>query len=169
MIHGGSDRAVLSEAPLGRRRDTEVPIQSGGPGGIRTLGALVRHAPLAKVCFRPLSHRSSEFASRGGRLHTAGEIRQPSRGGNLAVFRRLELSGGAMALCRHALALAARPLFGHLLFAFRGREEGKVRANEPSEIGRKGGFDAVRGGFRADRGLRSLESTGRWNAVGHWE
>lgn len=41
------------EAPGVRSND-----KSGGPGGIRTLGTLLRYVPLAKECFRPLSHRS---------------------------------------------------------------------------------------------------------------
>ena len=52
---------------------------SSGPGGIRTLGTLVRYAPLAKVCFRPLSHRSSELASRGGCTQPRRFVNHPAK------------------------------------------------------------------------------------------
>jgi hypothetical protein len=48
------------------RRSTsnaERPIRLG-EGGIRTLGALLRHGALAKRCFRPLSHLTKEIQVR---------------------------------------------------------------------------------------------------------
>src|SRR5690606_14052510 len=37
---------------------------SGGTGGIRTLGSLLGYVPLARECFRPLSHRSGKRVGR---------------------------------------------------------------------------------------------------------
>ena len=75
------------------RRQLTHLYSSGGPGGIRTLGTLVRYAPLAKVCFRPLSHRSSELASRGGCTQPAEVVNRPEREMSLN-FRAQGSTGG---------------------------------------------------------------------------
>ena len=41
-----------------QRRKISLDEPDGGTGGIRTLGSLLDYAPLARECFRPLSHRS---------------------------------------------------------------------------------------------------------------
>jgi hypothetical protein len=98
-------RRWKSSARRAREEKQVISKNAGGPGGIRTLGTLVRYAPLAKVCFRPLSHRSSELASRGGCTqprrfvnHPAKEIWQfftglksPARPWRYAVMRLLLL------------------------------------------------------------------------------
>ena len=102
------------------------------------------------------------------RLHTAAKVRQPSREGNLAVFRRLEITPQAVALCGHAHALAPRSGPSRFVLAFRGREEGGTQGDQQAETGRAGRLDALRREFRADRGLRALACSGRGNVVRHW-
>ena len=79
-------RSRFEERPLERFQSSignqQSKIGGGGPGGIRTLGTLLKYAPLAKVCFRPLSHRSMETRV-ARRLNTAADSRQPSWRGNL--------------------------------------------------------------------------------------
>ena len=48
----------LSCGQLSLIPNPQSTIFVGGTGGIRTLGNLLSYAPLARECFRPLSHRS---------------------------------------------------------------------------------------------------------------
>jgi hypothetical protein len=73
---GEGTSAGVPSAPKTRKSRAK---HAGGPGGIRTLGTLVRYAPLAKVCFRPLSHRSSELASRGGCTQQPMFVNHPAK------------------------------------------------------------------------------------------
>ena len=102
------------------------------------------------------------------RLHTAAKVRQPSREGNPAVFRRLEITRRVVALCGHAHALAPRSGPPRFVLAFRGREEEGTQGDQQAETGRAGRLDALRREFRADRGLRALACSGRGNVVRHW-
>ncbi len=48
----------------GENQTSNIEHQTSGEGGIRTLGALLRHGALAKRCFRPLSHLTKEIQVR---------------------------------------------------------------------------------------------------------
>ena len=53
--HSSLPRDISSAKPF-VASGTEA--KNGGTGGIRTLGSLLGYVPLARECFRPLSHRS---------------------------------------------------------------------------------------------------------------
>ena len=82
LIPPGPRATRASQNQTARRILQAVRENRNGPGGIRTLGTLLKYAPLAKVCFRPLSHRSMETRV-ARRLNTAADSRQPSRRGIL--------------------------------------------------------------------------------------
>ena len=63
LARNGSQQSTsaLAKATARQAADSKIRNVTGGEGGIRTLGTLLRYGALAKRCFRPLSHLTNRM------------------------------------------------------------------------------------------------------------